>query len=113
MQNGMLPIQLPKTVCQDLALDAESGAELEVDLEQQVIRRPRGKPDVPFTVDSFRRHCLLNGLDDIGLTMQKADKIEEFETRRSQVWPWLDGFGYKGKKIAIAQVAKLDKKMDW
>ncbi|KLO18085.1 aconitase [Schizopora paradoxa] len=110
MQNGMLPIQLPKVVCEELAVDAESGAELEVDLEQQVIRRPGGKPDVPFVVDAFRRHCLLNGLDDIGLTMQKKDKIEEFEGRRSQVWPWLDGFGYKGNKIAVA---KADKKMDW
>ena len=113
MQNGMLPIQLPKTTCEELAVDAESGAELEVDLEQQVIRRPGGKPDVPFTVDSFRRHCLLNGLDDIGLTMQKKEKIEEFEARRSQVWPWLDGFGYKGNKIAAPQGSKSEKKLDW
>jgi len=113
MQNGMLPIQLPKAICQELALDAELGAELEVDLERQVIRRPGGKPDVAFAVDSFRRHCLLNGLDDIGLTMQKADSIEEFESRRSQVWPWLDGFGYKGSKIAVTQGAKQGKKMDW
>ena len=111
MQNGMLPVALPKEVCSELAAEAEQGLELEVDLEKQEVRRQSGKPAIPFTVDPFRRHCLINGLDDIALTLQKADKIETFETRRSQFWPWLDGFGYKGK-IPL-NPAKQAKKMEW
>lgn len=112
MQNGMLPIVLPVEDCKALAEDAAAGLELEVDLEKQEIRRPNGQAAVPFTVDPFRRHCLLNGLDDIGLTLQKADSIQSFEQRRSQVWPWLDGFGYQGKIPAAATVGSK-KKMDW
>ncbi|KIP10598.1 hypothetical protein PHLGIDRAFT_220789 [Phlebiopsis gigantea 11061_1 CR5-6] len=97
MQNGMLPIALPKDVCTELTRDAEAGLELEVDLEAREIRRTFGKPPVPFAVDEFRRHCLLNGLDDIALTLQKSAAIEQYEVRRSQVWPWLDGLGYTGK----------------
>ncbi|KAI0092591.1 aconitase family-domain-containing protein [Irpex rosettiformis] len=111
MQNGMLPVALPKEVCKELTEDAEAGLELEVDLEKQEVHRANGKPPIPFTVDPFRRHCLLNGLDDIALTLQKASAIESFEARRSQVWPWLDGFGYKGK-IPVAPV-KNRNKMEW
>ena len=111
MQNGMLPVALPKEICKELTEDAEAGLELEVDLEKQEVRRANGKPPIPFTVDEFRRHCLLNGLDDIALTMQKGSAIEQFEARRSQVWPWLDGFGYKGK-IPVSP-AKKTKKMEW
>ena len=64
MQNGMLPVALPKEICKELTEDAEAGLELEVDLEKQEVRRVNGKPPIPFTVDTFRRHCLLNGLDD-------------------------------------------------
>lgn len=113
MQNGMLPIALPPSDCQALAEDAETGADLEVDLEKEEIRRPNGKPPIRFTADPFRRHCLLNGLDDIGLTMQKEDLIAEFEQRRSAVWPWLDGFGYKGQKIPAGLAVRKSKKMDW
>lgn len=114
MQNGMLPVILPVEDCRDLAKDAEEGLELEVDLEKQEIRRVNGQPPKTFTTDPFRRHCLLNGLDDIALTMQKGDSIKEFEGRRSAAWPWLDGFGYKGKipsKAAIKTSTK--KKNDW
>ena len=111
MQNGMLPVILSKEECLALAKDAEAGLDLEVDLEKQEIRRPNGKAPIPFTSDPFRRHCLLNGLDDIALTLQKGDSISEFEGRRSQTWPWLDGFGYKGK-IPITPLAQR-KKMDW
>jgi len=111
MQNGMLPVALPKEVCKELTEDAEAGLELEVDLEKQEVRRTNGKPPVPFTVDPFRRHCLLNGLDDIALTLQKASAIESFEKRRSETWPWLDGFGYKGK-IPVSS-SKATNKMDW
>jgi len=112
MQNGMLPLPLSQAECKDLAVDAEAGVELEVDLEKQEVRRGNGKPAIHFTVDPFRRHCLLNGLDDIALTLQKQDAIATFEQRRSTVWPWLDGFGYKGKKIPVVPV-KTDKKTEW
>lgn len=104
MQNGMLPLSLSQAECKDLAVDAEAGVELEVDLEKQEVRRENGKPAIHFTVDSFRRHRLLNGLDDIALTLQKEDAIATFEQRRSTVWPWLDGFGYKGNKIPVVSV---------
>lgn len=94
-----------------MAEDAEAGLELEVDLEKEEVRRPNGKSPMRFTTDVFRRHCLLNGLDDIALTMQKGIEIDEFEQKRSQVWPWLDGFGYQGK-ISVGAVKKT-KKMDW
>jgi len=110
MQNGMLPVAIPQEQCIELAKDAEAGHELEVDLVNQEIRRVQGAP-IPFEADPFRRHCLVNGLDDIALTLQRAGAIEEFETRRSQMWPWLDGFGYKGK-IPITP-ARVVKKTDW
>ncbi|KAF7313636.1 3-isopropylmalate dehydratase [Mycena chlorophos] len=114
MQNGMLPIAVPVEDCRALAVDAEAGLDLEVDLEAQEIRRPNGQPPVPFTVDPFRRHCLLNGLDDIALTMQRGDAISAFEKRRTETWPWLDGFGFKGARIPVAPAkAKSAKKMDW
>ncbi|PIL36721.1 hypothetical protein GSI_00410 [Ganoderma sinense ZZ0214-1] len=111
-QNGMLPIILPQEQCAELAQEAEQGLELEIDLEKQEVRRASGKPAFPFQVDPFRRHCLLNGLDDIALTLQRGQAIEEFEGRRSQLWPWLDGFGYKGKKIPVS-APKQANKMDW
>ena len=111
MQNGMLPVAVPQEDCRALAEDAEAGLELEVDLEKEEIRRPNGKRPVKFTTDPFRRHCLLNGLDDIALTLQKNEAIAEFEQKRSAVWPWLDGFGYQGKIPVPA--ARVSKKMDW
>jgi len=113
MQNGMLPVAISQADCFALAEDAEAGLELEVDLEKEEIRRPNGKAPVKFTVDPFRRHCLLNGLDDIGLTLQKALAIESFEGRRSAVWPWLDGFGYNVARIPVVAGAKQPKKTDW
>lgn len=108
----MLPIAVPQETCRALAEDAEKGLDLEIDLEKEEIRRMNGEAPIHFTTDAFRRHCLLNGLDDIALTLQKGSSIEEFEQRRSEVWPWLDGFGYKTGKIPVA-AAKSTKKMDW
>jgi 3-isopropylmalate dehydratase len=113
MQNGMLPVVLPEAECRALAEDAEAGQELEVDLEKCEVRRPGGKPPFTFTADPFRRHCLLNGLDDIALTLQKADTIGKFEERRSATWPWLDGLGYKGKIPIAAAATKRSGKMEW
>ncbi|KAH7105720.1 aconitase [Auriculariales sp. MPI-PUGE-AT-0066] len=104
MQNGMLPIELPAAVCAELLQDAQAGAELEVDLENLEIRRPGGKSAVP--------HCLLNGLDDIGLTLQKAREIDLFEQRRTSEWPWLDGVGY-ASRVAAAVQPGAKSSMDW
>ena len=113
MQNGMLPVVLPVEQCRILAKDAEEKLELEVDLEKEEVRRANGE-SIPFTTDPFRRHCLLNGLDDIALTLQKSDKIEGFEVHRTETWPWLDGFGYEGTKIILTRAqASGKKKIDW
>lgn len=113
MQNGMLPVVLTKEECQVLYDDAMAGKELAVDLEKQEVRRESGEP-IKFTTDAFRRHCLLNGLDDIGLTLQKSDAIAAFEQKRTQQWPWLDGFAYiKEGKIPIGGITKKGAKIDW
>lgn len=112
MQNGMLPLPLPEDVCKDLAKDAEEGVELEVDLENEEIRRSNGKAPIHFSVDPFRRHRLLNGLDDIALTLQKGDAISTFEQRRTAVWPWLDGFGYQGGRVPVNST-KIGKQTEW
>jgi 3-isopropylmalate/(R)-2-methylmalate dehydratase small subunit len=89
-KNGILPIKLPQEQINLLMEDAEKGANatMTVDLEAQEITRPDGEK-IPFTIDTFRRHCLLNGLDDIGLTLQKKDKIDSFEAKRKEAQPWL------------------------
>lgn len=113
-KNGMLPIALPQAQVELLAEHAKKGEELEVDLVNQVIRYPGG--EVPFEVEEFRKHCLVNGLDDIGLTLQKADKIEAFEKKRTANWPWLDGKNYLGRatKITALPVGESKKqKLDW
>lgn len=112
----MLPLVLPQADLETLHADAEAGEELAVDLENQVVVRANGKGEVPFTVDAFRRHCLINGLDDIGLTLQHRELIEKFEEKRSTVWPWLDGVGYahKGQKVVAKPVTAAEqRKMDW
>ena len=89
-KNGMLPITLPVDQRDELLADASAGAELEIDLASQKVIRPNGEA-YDFDVDAERKHRLLNGLDDIGLTMQKMDVIRSFETMRSRLYPWLDG----------------------
>jgi 3-isopropylmalate/(R)-2-methylmalate dehydratase small subunit len=64
------------------------GYELTVDLERQVVVRPQGQ-EIPFEVQAFRKYCLLNGLDDIGLTLRHADKIKAYEAERLATKPWL------------------------
>ncbi len=89
-KNGMLLITLPQETVDKLMADAENGenARLSVDLEKQRITRPDGEI-IDFEVDAFRKHCLLNGLDDIGLTLQKVDKIAAFEDGKKAAQPWL------------------------
>jgi 3-isopropylmalate/(R)-2-methylmalate dehydratase small subunit len=89
-KNGILPIRLPRAVCDQLMEDARLGgnARLTVDLTEQVVVRPSGEK-IPFEVDAFRKHLLLNGLDDIGQTMQHAAGITAFEQHRAATQPWL------------------------
>ena len=70
------------------AVDDQPGFELEVDLDAQTVTLPGGNR-IEFEVDGFRRHCLLNGLDEIGLTLQHADDIKAYETKRREQAPWL------------------------
>ena len=88
-KNGILPIKVTPEQLDELMSDAENGANsiLEIDLETQEIGRPNGEK-ISFDLDSFRKHCLVNGLDDIGLTMQKSDKISDFESKRDTTQPW-------------------------
>jgi 3-isopropylmalate dehydratase len=88
-KNGMLPIVVSRENLDALMADADAGKTLDIDLETQSINRADGSK-VTFLIDAFRKHCLLNGLDDIGLTMQKSDKIASFEKTRSTLSPWLD-----------------------
>ncbi|MGQ9366829.1 3-isopropylmalate dehydratase small subunit [Azospirillum sp. ST 5-10] len=89
-KNGILPIKLPKEQVDLLLDDAARGANavITVDLEKQVITGPDGG-SIPFDVDPFRKNCLLNGLDDIGLTLQQVAAIDSFEAGRRTQQPWL------------------------
>jgi 3-isopropylmalate/(R)-2-methylmalate dehydratase small subunit len=89
-KNGILPIKLPQEDVDKLMDDAERGANatLTIDLENQTINGPDGG-QISFEMDPFRKHCLLNGLDDIALTMEKADKITAFEEKNKASQPWL------------------------
>jgi len=91
-KNGMLPIEMPEEVVDGLfkAMYAQEGFELTVDLAAQSITLANGE-SFDFEVDAFRKHCLLNGLDDIGLTLQDADAIKEYEQKRQNITPWLFG----------------------
>ena len=89
-KNGILPIALPQAEVDKLMDDAERGSNaiITVDLERQEITGPDGGR-IRFDIDPFRKHCLLNGLDDIGLTLEKAPDIDAFEARDRQARPWM------------------------
>lgn len=86
----MLPIILDEDIVDTLmkATIATEGYELTADLERQVVITPTGE-EFPFEVDAFRKHCLLNGLDDIDLTLQHADAIKAYEQKMQQKTPWI------------------------
>jgi len=90
-KNGLLPIVLPESAVDRLfhEVAAFPGFTLVVDLPAQTVSTRGGALAYPFDVDPFRKHCLVNGLDDIGLTLQHADEIRAFEARRLQEMPWL------------------------
>ena len=89
-KNGLLPIVLPERQVAQLfdEVAAFVGYALTIDLERQVIVRPQGE-EIPFDVQAFRKYCLLNGFDDIGLTLRQSDKIKAFEAQRLATKPWL------------------------
>jgi 3-isopropylmalate/(R)-2-methylmalate dehydratase small subunit len=88
-KNGILPITVSAEDLEKLMDDAERGANatLTVDLEENEIRGPDGGV-IKFELDAFKKHCLLNGLDDIALTMEKAGSIEDFERKNAETRPW-------------------------
>ncbi len=89
-KNGLLPIVLDEAQVDQLFKEvyAAEGYELTIDLENQVVKTPSGET-MAFEIDDFRKHCLLNGLDDIGLTLQHAEDIKAYEAQRKQQAPWL------------------------
>ena len=89
-KNGILPIVLPQAQVDVLMKDAEKGsnARIEVDLEAQTVTTSDGET-FSFEVDAFKKHCLLNGLDDIGLTMEKAASIDAYESKLQVSHPWV------------------------
>ena len=89
-KNGLLPIVLPEATVAQLfdEVAAFPGYQLTIDLDRQVVLRPQGE-EIPFEVQAFRKYCLLNGFDDIGLTLRQSDKIKAFEAQRLATKPWL------------------------
>ncbi|KAL8838215.1 MAG: hypothetical protein Q9170_002205 [Blastenia crenularia] len=126
-KNGMLPVAIPdQPTLERVAEEARAGREIEVDLVNQRINNASGQKLADFEVEEFRKHCLVNGLDDIGLTMQMEDKIKRFEERRTLDTPWLDGSGYLRREarggpvqIEAAPVPKtnrgehIDEPLEW
>ncbi|AQT05660.1 3-isopropylmalate dehydratase small subunit [Acetobacter persici] len=89
-KNGILPIRLPREICDQLMSDSTMGsnARLTIDLPRQVVIRPDGE-EVPFEIDPFRKHMLLEGLDDIGQTLQHETEIKSFEQKVAGERPWM------------------------
>ncbi len=89
-KNGMLPIVLSEEIVEQLFVECEAnvGYELTADLERQVVITPSGE-EFGFEVDEFRKHCLINGLDDIGLTLQQSDSIAAYEAKMKEKTPWV------------------------
>ncbi|RMD39244.1 hypothetical protein DV735_g5886, partial [Chaetothyriales sp. CBS 134920] len=115
-KNGMLPIPITdEAALNKMADEARAGRELTVDLPNQTISTADGTELAKFEVGEFRKHCLVNGLDDIGLTMQMEEQINTFEAKRTLNTPWLDGSGYLKKwrrgpvKLEAAPVPKTNR----
>lgn len=89
-KNAILPIVLSEEMIETLFQEmyAEESYSLDIDLADQTITRPNGET-IAFEVDEFRKHCLLNGLDDIGLTLQHADDIKAYESKQKSITPWI------------------------
>ncbi len=120
----MLPIMMDEEAIEKIVAEARAGREVEVDLPAQAVKTVSPSADGGagevllgmFEVDEFKKHCLVNGLDDIGLTMQMERQIRAFERRRTQRYPWLDGTGYLRRaertgpvKVEAAPVPKTNR----
>ena len=115
-KNGMLPIAIDdQDTINRIAERAKKGEEIEVDLPNQTIKAADGTELAKFDVEEFRKHCLVEGLDDIGLTMQQDKEIAAFESKRTRDTPWLDGSGYLKKwrkgpvMVQAAEVPKTNR----
>ena len=113
-KNGMLPIAIPdQPTLLKIAEEAKAGREIEIDLLDQRINTASGTELAKFEVEEFRKHCLVNGLDDIGLTMKMEGKIKKFESKRTMDTPWLDGNSYlkreKGGGPVMFEAAPVSK----
>jgi 3-isopropylmalate dehydratase len=123
----MLPIRITNRAdIEKISAEAHAGREIEVDLPNQLIKDSAGKTICSFEVEEFRKHCLVNGLDDIGLTMQLEEKINDFEKKMTRDTPWLDGRAYlkrrgQGGKIQAKAVPvpktnrgeEIDEPLQW
>lgn len=99
-KNGMLPLAISEQqALLRITEEAKAGHEIEVDLVNQRVNDASGHKLADFEVEEFRKHCLVNGLDDIGLTMEMEGKIKNFETRRTIETPWLDGSSYLQRRV--------------
>ncbi|POW08440.1 hypothetical protein PSTT_07549 [Puccinia striiformis] len=116
-KNGMLPLILPQKEVDELARLANEGNEVSIDLVNQRVnvtsQKTGEKVSIEFTIDPFRKKCLVEGLDDIRLTELLDDKIKSYETVRSQKWPWLDGIGFAGKVPIPIEASGATKNLDW
>ncbi|PQE31629.1 3-isopropylmalate dehydratase protein [Rutstroemia sp. NJR-2017a WRK4] len=104
-KNGMLPIAITNAADLDaIAAEARAGKEIEIDLPNQTINDASGNKICSFDVEPFRKDCLINGLDDIGLTLKKEEQINKFEQKMTRETPWLNGSGYlkRGKNGKLA-----------
>jgi 3-isopropylmalate/(R)-2-methylmalate dehydratase small subunit len=88
VKNGILPVVLPQAAVDRLLEVAREGVALTVDLESQTVTTPH-QDCFSFDIDPFRKHCLINGLDEVGLTLERSDAIAAFEARRAATQPWL------------------------
>ncbi|KAJ3068914.1 3-isopropylmalate dehydratase [Podochytrium sp. JEL0797] len=113
-KNMMLPVILAKHHIEALMQDGKDGKEVEVDLVRQVVKRSNGE-EIPFEVEALRKKCLVEGLDDIGMTLQKGASIQGFESKRTQTWPWLDLYDVleKATKKGAVKPAAKTKLSEW
>ena len=86
--NGLLPVQLPEEIISQLFVLSEENKEIEIDLIEQIISC-EGNKLTSFDIDPFRKQCILEGLDEIGLSLKHAEAIKEYELNRSKVVPWI------------------------
>ncbi|KAG8632034.1 hypothetical protein KVT40_001174 [Elsinoe batatas] len=115
-KNGMLAVRITdQASLQAIFAEAKAGREIEVDLENQVVKDGEGKELGRFDVDGFRKHCLVEGLDEIGLTMKMEDKIKRYEVKQWTEYPWIAGSGYMSRhrkepvEIKAATVPKTNR----